>query len=73
MWIFTFMTLHSLYKSYKSSPSLKRNTKKGLSLEKQMALFLIFMVVVFTFTLFPTKLFTHSFLFIQRNHKRYIK
>ena len=54
LWIFTFMTLFSLYKSYKRSSSLKRNTKKGVSLEKQMSLILIIMVVAFTFSLFPT-------------------
>ena len=38
LWTVTLMSLCSLYKSYKRSHSLKRTTKKGNSLEKQMSL-----------------------------------
>ena len=54
LWTFTFLTLYSLYKSYKRSSSLNKKAKKGVSLEKQMGLILIFMVVAFTFSLSPT-------------------
>ena len=54
LWIFTFLTLFSMYKSFKRSSSLNKNTKKRVSLEKRMSLILIFMVVAFTFSLFPT-------------------
>ena len=48
------MTLLSLYKNYKRSSLLNKSTKKGLSLEKQMSLIMILMVLAFTFCLFPT-------------------
>ena len=54
LWIFTFMTLYSLYKSHKRSSSLNKSTRKGVSLEKQMSLIMIIMVFAFTFSLFPT-------------------
>ena len=54
LWIFTFMTLCSLYKSHKRSSSLNKSTRKGVSLEKQMSLIMIIMVFAFTFSLFPT-------------------
>ena len=48
------MTLCSLYKSYKRSLALYKKSRKGFSLEKQMSLVLVFMVVAFTFSLLPT-------------------
>ena len=61
LWTVTFLTLYSLYKSYKMSSSLNKNTRKNVSLEKQMSLILIVMVVAFTFSLFPTIYFNASF------------
>ena len=49
-----FLTVFSLYKSYKRSKLLNRKNKKGVSLEKQMSLILIFMVFAFTASSFPT-------------------
>ena len=54
LWILTFMTLCSLYKRYKRSLVLNKKSLKGFSLEKQMSFVLVFMVVAFTFSLFPT-------------------
>ena len=54
LWTFTFLTLYSLYKSYKRSSYLNKRIKKSVSFEKQMGLILIFMVVAFTFSLSPT-------------------
>ena len=54
LWTLTILTLYSLYKIYRKSLSLTKKMKKGFSLEKQMSLILIFMVLGFTFSLFPT-------------------
>ena len=61
LWTLTFLTLCSLYKSYKMSSSLNKGTRKSVSLEKRMSLILIAMVVAFTFSLFPTIYFNVSF------------
>ena len=63
LWVLTCLTLCSLYKSYKRSLTLNRKALKGLSLEKQMSLVLIFMVLGFTFSLFPT-IYSHIYLYL---------
>ena len=67
LWTLTFLTLCNLYKSYKRSSLLKRSTKKSLSLEKQMSLILIAMVVAFTFSLFPT-IYFNFFYYIDNDY-----
>ena len=54
LWTLTFLKLYSLYKNYSRSLSLNRKNKKGSSVEKQLSLVLIFMVIAFTFSLTPT-------------------
>ena len=54
LWTLTFLKLYSLYKNYSRSLSLNRKNKKGSSVEKQLSLVLIFMVISFTFSLTPT-------------------
>ena len=58
LWIFTLLTLKSLYKSYKRSLKLNRVVRNKFLAEKQMSLVLIFMVVAFTFSL-STTLYNH--------------
>ena len=54
LWVLTFLTLCSLYKSYKRSVALRKKAKNIFSQEKQMAFVLISMVVGFSFSLAPT-------------------
>ena len=58
LWIFTILTLKSLYKSYKRSLSLNRVVRNKFLAEKQMSTVLIFMVLAFTFSLSST-LYNH--------------
>ena len=63
LWIMTSLTLCSLNKSYKRSLALSRKAKSRFSLEKQMSLVLVFMVVAFTFSFFPT-IYLHVCLYL---------
>ena len=54
LWTLTLLTLSSLYKNYKRSLKLNRRVKAKYSSEKQRTLFLIFMVVAFSFSMCPT-------------------
>ena len=62
LWIFTLLTLKSLYKIFKNSLNLNRVVRTKLLAEKQMSLVLILMVVAFTFSLSPT-LYVHIYYF----------
>ena len=68
LWTFTFLTLYSLYKIYKRSSSLNKSAKKGVSLEKQMGLILVFMVFAFTFSLFPSIYFNVCWYLAPQKH-----
>ena len=54
LWLFTVLTLVSLYKTYKRSLLLNRSVKAKIAPEKQMSIVLVAMVIAFTFSLFPT-------------------
>ena len=56
LWLFTVLTLISLYKTYKRSLKLNRSVKAKVAPEKQMSIVLVAMVIAFTFSLFPTLL-----------------
>ena len=58
LWIFTFLTLKSLYDCYKRSLKLNRAVRTKFLAEKQMSLVLIFMVAAFTLSL-STTLYNH--------------
>ena len=58
LWMFTFLTLKSVYESYKRSLKLNRAVRTRFLAEKQMSLVLIFMVAAFTLSLSST-LYNH--------------
>ena len=64
LWVLTCLTLYILYKSYKRSLTLNRIALRGFPLEKQMSLVLIFMVLGFTLSLFPT-IYSHIYLYLH--------
>ena len=67
LWVFTFLTLWSLYKNYTKSLKLNRRIQTNIAPEKQMSIVLVVMVVAFTFTLLPT-LYNHITFYVSKGN-----